>query len=85
MQPMQLLILGTGCGKCNKLHALAEQAVKELGLSCDLQKVTDLKQIMALRVMVTPALVVNGTVKVTGKVPSLEELKSILTQAAAQG
>jgi len=77
---MQLLILGTGCAKCSKLQALTEQAAKELGLSYDLQKVTDLKQIMALRVMLTPALVVDGTVKVTGKVPSLDELKTILKQ-----
>ena len=80
---MQLLILGTGCAKCAKLYDLTAQAARELGLEHELQKVTDLKQIMALRVMLTPALVVNGSVKFSGKVPGLDELKDILSQAAA--
>ncbi len=74
----QLLILGPGCDKCTKLHKLAEQAAKELGVACEIQKITDLRQIMALRVMRTPALVVDGSVKVAGKVPSLDELKQML-------
>ena len=69
---MQLLILGTGCAKCGKLYDLTVQAARELGVAHELQKVTDLKQIMALRVMLTPALVV-----------SLDELKGILSQAEA--
>ncbi len=80
---IQLLVLGTGCAKCAKLYDLTAQAAKELGVPHELNKVTDLKQIMALRVMMTPALVVNGSVKLSGKVPSLEELKGILGQAAA--
>ena len=79
---IQLLILGTGCAKCAKLYDLTTQAARELGVEHELQKVTDLRQIMALRVMLTPALVVNGSVKLSGKVPSLEELKGILSQAA---
>ncbi|MFA6562350.1 MAG: thioredoxin family protein [Verrucomicrobiia bacterium] len=78
---MQLLVLGSGCAKCTKLYEQTEQAAKELGLEYELQKITDLRQIMALRVMLTPALVVNGNVKVVGKVPSVEEIKAILTQA----
>ncbi|MGA2660881.1 MAG: thioredoxin family protein [Verrucomicrobiota bacterium] len=81
---MQLLILGSGCAKCAKLHDLTAQAARELGVAHELQKVTDLKQIMALRVMLTPALVVNGSVKLSGKVPSLGELKGILSQTAAE-
>jgi small redox-active disulfide protein 2 len=80
---MQLLVLGIGCAKCAKLYDLTAQAAQEIGVKHELQKVTDLKQIMALRVMLTPALVVNGSVKFSGKVPSLEELKAILRQAAA--
>jgi small redox-active disulfide protein 2 len=68
-----------------KLYDLAAQAARELGVAYELQKITDLRQIMALRVMVTPALVVNGSVKLSGKVPSLEEMKAILSQAAAAG
>jgi small redox-active disulfide protein 2 len=78
----QLLVLGTGCAKCTKLYDLTSQAARELGLEHELHKITDLKQIMALRVMMTPALVVDGTVKLTGKVPSLQELKTILSEAA---
>ena len=74
----QLLILGTGCSKCSKLYQMTEQAATELGMPHEIQKVTDLKQIMALRVMTTPALVVDGSVKVAGRVPSVEEIKKML-------
>lgn len=79
---MQLLVIGPGCAKCKTLAQFTEQAVKELGVTADINKLTDLKQIIALGVMVTPALAVNGTVKVVGKVPSVAEIKTILQQAA---
>jgi small redox-active disulfide protein 2 len=79
---MQLLVIGPGCARCKTLAQFTEQAVKELGLTAEINKVTDLKQIMALGVMMTPALAVNGTIKVVGKVPSIPEIKSLLTQAA---
>ena len=78
---MQLLVIGTGCAKCKTLAQFAEQAVKELGVTAEINKVTDLKQIMALGVMMTPALAVNGTIKVVGKVPSVAEIKSLLLEA----
>ena len=81
---MQLLVLGPGCTKCKKLAEATDQAARELGLEYQLSKVTDLNQILALRVMMTPALVVDGAVKVTGRVPSLEELKQILVAARPQ-
>lgn len=77
-EAIQLLVLGSGCAKCNQLYAATEQAAKEAGVPYALNKVSDLKQIMAFRVMTTPALVVNGTVKVAGRVPSVEELKRLL-------
>lgn len=80
---MQILVIGPGCSKCKTLAQFTEQAVKELGVTAEINKVTDLKQIMALGVMMTPALAVNGTIKVTGKVPSIAEIKTILQQAAA--
>ena len=80
---MQLLVIGPGCAKCKTLAQFTEQAVKELGITAEINKVTDLKQIMALGVMMTPALAVNGTIKVVGKAPSMAELKVILSQAAA--
>jgi small redox-active disulfide protein 2 len=79
---MKLQILGTGCAKCNALTQATEQAAQSLGLPYELEKVTDLNQIMSLGVMMTPALVVNGKVKVSGKVPNVNELKSLLQSAA---
>ena len=79
---MQLLVIGPGCAKCKTLAQFTEQAVKELGITAEISKVTDLKQIMALGVMMTPALAVNGTIKVVGKVPSVAEIKTLLQQAA---
>jgi small redox-active disulfide protein 2 len=74
----QLLILGMGCAKCGKLYEVTEQAAKELGVPYEINKVTNLKQIMALRVMVTPALVVDGSAKVAGRVPTVDEIKKLL-------
>ena len=80
---MNILVIGPGCAKCKTLAQFTEQAVKELGMPAEINKVTDLKQIMALGVMMTPALAINGSIKVTGKVPSVAEIKTILQQAAA--
>ena len=75
---MKIQILGTGCAKCNALTQATEQAAQSLGLPYELEKVTDLKQIMSFGVMATPALVVDGQVKLAGKVPSVPELKKLL-------
>ena len=80
---MQILVIGPGCAKCRTLAQFTEQAVKELGVTAEINKVTDLKQIMALGVMLAPALAVNGNIKVVGKVPSIPEIKTLLQQAAA--
>jgi small redox-active disulfide protein 2 len=74
----KLQILGTGCAKCANLAAATEQAAKSLGLEYQMEKVTDLNKIMAFGVMMTPALVVDGKVKVAGRVPSVEDLKKML-------
>ncbi len=73
-----LQILGTGCPKCTQLAAATEVAAKALGLEYQLEKVADLKRIMSFGVMMTPALVVDGVVKCAGRVPKIEELKSML-------
>jgi small redox-active disulfide protein 2 len=75
----KLQILGTGCAKCANLAAATEQAAQALGLEYQIQKVSDLKEIMSFGVMMTPALVVEGTVKVAGRVPSVDDLKRMLT------
>ncbi|HOX56755.1 MAG TPA: thioredoxin family protein [Candidatus Paceibacterota bacterium] len=82
---MQILVIGPGCAKCKTLAQFTELAVKELGVAADINKVTDLKQIVALGVMMTPALVVNGTVKAAGKVPSVNEIKVMLAQTVEAG
>lgn len=73
-----LQILGTGCPKCRKLAETTEDAAKSLGLEYRMEKVTDIQAIMGFGVMMTPALAVDGVVKVSGKVPSTEEMKKIL-------
>lgn len=77
---MKILVIGPGCTKCRTLAQHTEQAVKELGLPAEINKVTDLQQIMALGVMMTPALAINGNVKVVGKVPGVAEIKAMLQQ-----
>lgn len=71
-------ILGTGCPKCKKLSEISEEAAKDLGIEYEIIKVTQLKDIMNYGVMITPALVVDGIVKLTGKVPSVSEVKEFL-------
>ena len=74
----KIQILGTGCPKCKKLAANAEAAVKDLGIECEIEKVTDINKIMKFGVMITPALVVDGQVKVAGKIPTPDEIKEML-------
>lgn len=74
----KLQILGTGCPKCKKLAEAAEAAAKALGIKYGLEKVTDINEILGFGVMMTPALVVDGQVKVVGKVPDVEALKKML-------
>ena len=74
----KIQILGTGCPKCKKLAESTEQAAKELGIEYELEKVTKIADIMKFGVMITPALVVDGKVKVAGKVPTIEELKEMI-------
>ncbi len=73
-----LQILGTGCAKCNSLTEIAKKAADEIGQPYELEKVTDMMRFADFGVMITPALVVDGVVKSTGKVPSLEEAKALI-------
>jgi small redox-active disulfide protein 2 len=74
----KLQVLGPGCPACNKLADLAAQAVMELALDAEVEKVQDMDQILAFDVPATPALVVDGRVVICGRVPSLMELKSMI-------
>ena len=75
----KIQILGTGCAKCQKLAAVAEEAAKALGVPYELEKVTDPKKIMSFGVMAMPSLVVDGTVRLAGRVPSTEEARKLLS------
>jgi small redox-active disulfide protein 2 len=71
-------ILGTGCPKCRKLAELTREAASQLNLDCTIEKIEDIQKIMTYGVMMTPALVVDGEVKVVGKVPSIEDIKALI-------
>ena len=75
----KIQILGTGCPKCKQLAEAADLAAKGLGLDNTLEKVTAIEDIVSLGVMMTPALTVDGEVKVSGRIPSAEELKKYLS------
>jgi small redox-active disulfide protein 2 len=75
---MKIQILGSGCARCRQLSAIAEQAAQDLGMQYELEKVTDVGHYADFGVVFTPALVVDGAVKLSGRVPTLEEAKQLL-------
>ncbi|OGX50726.1 MAG: redox-active disulfide protein [Omnitrophica WOR_2 bacterium RIFOXYA12_FULL_38_10] len=75
---MKIEILGMGCPKCKQLLNNVQKAVDEKGIVAELVKVEDMDKITEYGVMMTPALVLDGVVKVAGKVPSVEEIKGLL-------
>jgi small redox-active disulfide protein 2 len=81
---MNIQILGTGCSKCKTLFEMVKKAVLETGVKAVVEKVEDIEKIMAYEILMTPGLVINGEVKAAGRIPKLEEIKTML-QAAAQG
>ena len=81
---MQIKILGTGCPKCKKLYSETEKAVAASGQKVELEKVEKIDEIMNFGVMSTPALVVDGEVKATGRIPQTEEMVTWIKAAAAR-
>lgn len=77
---MEIKVLGTGCAKCKKLEKHTCDAVKELKINAEVRKVEDIMEIMKLGVMTTPALVFNKKVIIKGRVPSVSEIKELLTK-----
>ncbi len=75
----KIQVLGPGCAKCVKLFEAAKEAADSISDECEVTKVSDIQEIMAFGVMMTPALVVDGVVKVTGKVPSKDEIVGLLS------
>ena len=82
---MKIEVLGTGCQKCNALEAATKEAADRLGVTYDLTHVTDIIEITKRGVMMTPALVIDGEVKASGKIPSEAELATMLTAALTNG
>lgn len=77
---MKIQILGTGCPKCTKLAETAETAAAELDIDFEIEKINDINEIMKFGVMITPALAVDGVVKASGKIPSIDEIKKHLNK-----
>ncbi len=75
----ELLVLGPGCARCEMLADRVKEAAEELGIECEIIKFTDVNAIAGFGVMTTPALIVDGKLMFQGRVPSVEELKNMLT------
>jgi small redox-active disulfide protein 2 len=75
----KIQVLGTGCPKCKKLYEATQQAVKDLGIEAEVIKVEDINEIIKFGIMMTPALAVDGSVKVVGRIPKLDELKTMIS------
>jgi len=78
---MTIKILGTGCAKCDKLEAMVKQAVDALNWEAKIEKVKDLNEIMDYGVMMTPGLVINEQVKIAGKIPSIDQIKTWIQES----
>ncbi|NYT19480.1 MAG: thioredoxin family protein [Methanosarcinales archaeon] len=76
---MKIEVLGTGCAKCKKAKELVEKAVEETGVDAQIVKVENIDDILSYGVMVTPAIVVDGEVKIAGKIPELDTIKEWLS------
>ena len=81
---MNIKILGTGCVKCHKLEELVQEVVKEMGIDTSVEKVGDMKQIMKYPILMTPGLVINEELIVSGKVPSKADITKYVTNALAR-
>jgi small redox-active disulfide protein 2 len=80
---MIIQVLGTGCSKCKTLFEVANRAVEETGVEALVEKVEDIQRIMSCNVLMLPGLVIDGYVKVAGRVPTLEEVKRLIQDAQA--
>jgi len=80
MEKTKIEILGSGCAKCNKTKGIVEKAVSQSGVEAEVIKVEDFDKIIAYGVMITPAVVVDGEVKVAGKVPSVDDVVKWITK-----
>jgi len=80
---VKIEVLGMGCARCNKLEQQVHEALKELSIEAEVEKVSDLDKISSYGVLMTPGLVINGTVRSSGKVPSTAELKTWIAEQSS--
>jgi small redox-active disulfide protein 2 len=77
---LKIAILGTGCPKCRQVAEVVRLAVEQTGVEATIHKVEDIREILKFKVMMTPAIAVDGVIKISGKVPSVDEVKALLAQ-----
>lgn len=75
---MKIEVLGTGCAKCRTTEKVVKKAVEELGIQAEVVKVEDLQEIIDRGVMMTPAVIIDGEVKIVGHTPTVEEIKKLI-------
>jgi len=79
---IEIIVLGPGCARCKQLYSETERAIAQLAAPATLTKVEDIKEIMAYKILATPALVINGEVKSAGRIPNAGEIASWLATTA---
>ena len=82
---MIIQVLGTGCTRCKTLFENAQKAVADLGVDALVEKIEDIQQIMAFEILMMPGLVIDGVVKVAGRVPSAEDIKKLILAEQEKG
>ena len=75
---MIIEVFGTGCAKCNSVKAVVKETIERMGLDMEIQSVRDVQEIIERGVFMTPALVIDGDVKIAGRVPTTEEVEQLL-------
>lgn len=80
---MIIQVLGTGCTRCKNLHETVSRAVEETGVDALVEKIEDIQKIMSFNIIMMPGLVIDGQVKVAGRVPALDEVKRLILAAQA--
>lgn len=80
---MEIKVLGPGCPKCGMVEKRVKDALADLNVTADVEKITDIKKMMSFGILATPGLVINGKVKSSGRIPRIEEIKAWIQEAAA--
>ncbi len=81
---MEIKVLGMGCARCRDLEQRVRKALSEMGLAEEVEKVDDIQKIMVFKIMATPGLVIDGSVKAAGRIPSVDEIKKWISEAASK-